>query len=130
MLDTNVLLDWLLDRDTARTAQIDVFITHTQELHIPDAIVVELAFALEKFYGLPRSLVVSNLNKVIDESTFNCNRTLFRRAISDYASHPAWSFLDACLLNYAEIQNVLPVFTFDKKLITQSAGRAQQPKLI
>ncbi len=129
MLDTNILLDWLLNRDEARTAQIDNLITHAQELHIPDVVVVELAFALEKFYELPRPLVVDNLSKVIDEAAFNCNRTLFRRAISEYASRPAWSFLDSCLLNYAELQNALPVYTFDKKLISQSGGRAERPDL-
>ena len=128
MLDTNILLDWLLDRDRARTAQIESLMAQAQELHIPDAIVVELAFALEKFYELPRLVVVDNLSKVIDEAVFNCNRTLFRRAIAEYATHPAWSFLDACLLNYAELQNALPVYTFDKKLIIQGNGRARQPK--
>jgi predicted nucleic-acid-binding protein len=129
MLDTSILLDWLLNRDEARTAQIDSLIAHAKELHIPDAIVVELAFALEKFYELPRRLVVDNLSKVIDEAVFNCNRTLFRRAISEYTAHPAWSFLDSCLLNYAELHNALPVYTFDKKLISQGTGRAQQPDL-
>jgi predicted nucleic-acid-binding protein len=128
VLDTNILLDWLLNRDEARTAQIDSLFAQAQELHIPDTIVIELAFALEKFYELPRQLVVDNLNKVIDEAVFNCNRTLFRQAISEYAAHPVWSFLDSCLLNYAELQNALPVYTFDKKLVNQSAGRAQKPE--
>jgi predicted nucleic-acid-binding protein len=127
MVDTNILLDWLLDRDHARTTQIDKLLTNSSELHIPDVVIVELAFALEKFYALPRPLVVDNLNKVIDEAVFSCNRSLFRRAISEYASHPAWSFLDACILGYAELQNVLPVWTFDKKLVNQSSDRAQIP---
>ena len=127
MLDTNILLDWLLDRDTARTTCIDNLLATTQELHIPDPIIVELAFALEKFYELPRPLVSDNLNKVIDEPVFNCNRMLFRRAIAEYTKHSTWSFLDCCLLNYAELQNALPVWTFDKKLISQGLGRAQAP---
>lgn len=125
MLDTNILLDWLFDRDASRTAKIDGLFQHSQELHIPDAIIVELAFALEKFYELPRSLVVDNLNKVIDESVLNCNRVMLRRAIADYAQLPALSFLDCCLVNYAELQGALPVWTFDKKLANQSSGRAQ-----
>ena len=125
MLDTNILLDWLLDRDTNRTTKIDALFERSPELHIPDAIIVELAFALEKFYELPRLLVADNLNKVIDEPVFNCNRTLFRRAITDYSRRPALSCLDCCLVNYAELQNTLPVWTFDKKLVNQSSGRAQ-----
>ena len=125
MLDTNILLDWLLDRDASRTVKIDALFERSRELHIPDAVIVELAFALEKFYELPRSLVADNLNKVIDEAAFNCNRVLFRRAVTEYAQRPALSFLDCCLINYAELQNTLPVWTFDKKLINQSSGRAQ-----
>ena len=125
MLDTNLLLDWLLERDADRTAKIDALFERSRELHIPDAIIVELAFALEKFYELPRSLVADNLNKIIDESIFNCNRTMFRRAVTEYIQRPALSFLDCCLINYAEIQNTLPVWTFDKKLVNQSSGRAQ-----
>lgn len=125
MLDTNILLDWLLDRDPGRTAKIDALFERSRELHIPDAIMVELAFALEKFYELPRSLVADNLSKVIDETVLNCNRTLFRRAIAEYSRHPALSFLDCCLINYAQLQNALPVWTFDKKLVSQGSGRAQ-----
>ncbi|TAK88990.1 PIN domain-containing protein [Patescibacteria group bacterium] len=125
MLDTNVLLDWLLDRDVDRTAKIDALLVRSPELQIPDAIIVELAFALEKFYELPRETVADNLNKVVDEPVFNCNRIMFRRAITEYLDHPALSFLDCCLMNYAELQGALPVWTFDKKLVNQSSGRAK-----
>lgn len=125
MLDTNLLLDWLIERDTGRTAKIDNLFERSRELHIPDAIIIELAFALEKFYKLPRPLVADNLNKIIDEPVFNCNRNMFRRAVAEYTQLPALSFLDCCLVNYAEVQNALPVWTFDKKLVNQSSGRAQ-----
>lgn len=125
MLDTNVLLDWLLDRDEARTKRIDKLLSDVRELQIPDVIIVELAFALEKFYELPRDIVVENIAKVIDEPVFNCNRNLFRSALSDYARHPALSFVDCCLMHYADLQNALPVWTFDKKLVSQSNGKAK-----
>lgn len=130
MLDTNILLDWLLDRDTHRTAEIDNLFASSKELHIPDPIIVELVFALEKFYELPRTLVADNLNKVLVEPVFNSNRVIFRRAITEYVEHPAWSFLDCCLLNYAEQLDALPVWTFDKKLVSQGTGRAQKPKRV
>ena len=125
MLDTNVLLDWLLDRDQERTGLVDKLLSRSKELQIPDVVIVELAFALEKFYELPRELVSDNINKVIDESVFNCNRTLFRKAITEYIEHPALSFLDCCLLNYAELQHATPLWTFDKKLVTQTKNRAK-----
>lgn len=125
MLDTNVLLDWLLERDKTRTKRIDKLFSSVKELQIPDVIIVELTFALEKFYELPRDIVAENINKVIDESVFNCNRVLFRRALVDYTSRPALSFVDCCLLHYAELQRATPIWAFDKKLINQSGGRAK-----
>jgi len=125
MLDTNVLLDWLLDRDAARTKCIDKLLSTTRELQIPDVIIIELTFALEKFYELPRDIVIENITKVIDEPVFNCNGTLFRRALTDYAERPALSFVDCCLMHYADLQNALPVWTFDRKLANQSNGKAK-----
>jgi predicted nucleic-acid-binding protein len=125
MLDTNVLLDWLLDRNEARTKRIDKLLSSTKELQIPDIIIVELTFALEKFYEFPRDMVVENINKVIDEPVFNCNRILFQRALLDYVNYPALSFVDCCLIHYADLQRITPVWTFDKKLINQSDGKAK-----
>ena len=125
MIDTNILLDWLLDRDADRTACIDRFFAKTKELHIPDLALAELVFTLEKYYALPRDIVAQNLTKVLDEPIFNCNRSLFRRALVEYNEYPALSFIDCCLLHYADMQNALPLWTFDKKLINQSSGKAR-----
>jgi predicted nucleic-acid-binding protein len=125
MVDTNVLLDWLLNRDEVRTKRVDKLLSSSKELQIPDIIIVELTFALEKFYELPRDIVAENVNKVIDEPVLNCNRILFRRALVDYAARPALSFVDCCLVHYAELNHATPVWTFDKKLVSQSGGRAK-----
>lgn len=125
MLDTNVLLDWLLDRDKVRTKRIDKLFSSIRELQVPDIIIVELTFALEKFYELPRDVVTENVSKVIDEPIFNCNRVLFRRALIEYNKFPALSFVDCCIIHYAELQHATPVWTFDRKLVNQSGGRAK-----
>ena len=123
MIDTNILLDWLLDRIPAHTKLVDNLLTHSKELHIPDVAIVELAFALEKHYELPRDIVCSNIIKVLDEPVFNCNRALFQQATVKYGQHPALSFVDCCLLYYADLQDVT-VWTFYKKFANQSAGKA------
>jgi predicted nucleic-acid-binding protein len=125
VIDTNILLDWLLDRDRARTVIIDRFFAKAKDIHIPDLAFAELVFALEKYYELPRDIVSQNLNKVLDEQLFNCNRSLFRRVLTDYVERPALSFIDCCLVHYADAQHVLPLWTFDKKLISQSSGKAR-----
>lgn len=125
MLDTNILLDWLLDRDEIRTKRIDNLFSSVKELQIPDIIIIELAIALEKFYELSRDVVTENISKVVDEPIFNCNRALFRRSLIDYCESPALSFVDCCLIHYTELQHATPVWTFDKKLVNQSGGRAK-----
>jgi predicted nucleic-acid-binding protein len=128
VIDTNILLDWLLDRDPVRTGRIDNLFAKTKELHIPDVIIVELAFALEKVYEFPREIVFENVSKVLDEPLFNCNRNLFHAVITAYIEHPALSFVDCCLLRYASLQHGATVWTFDKKLVAQSEDTAQMPR--
>lgn len=125
MIDTNILLDWLLDRDQAHTLLIDSFFTRAKDVHIPDLALAELVFALEKYYELPRDIVSQNLTKVLEEPLFHCNRALFRRALVEYVEYPSLSFIDCCLIHYADLQNVLPLWTFDKKLISRSSGKAR-----
>jgi len=125
VIDTNILLDWLLDRDPRRTAMVEKLFAAATELHIPDVIIVELTFALEKFYDLPRDIVAGNVTKVLDEPLFNCNRNMFQRALGDYVQYPSLSFVDCCLMHYAELQNALPVWTFDKKLAARSSAKAR-----
>ena len=123
MIDTNVLLDWLLDRDARRTAIVERLFGDARELRIPDVVITELTFVLEKLYQLPRDIVVSNITKVLDEPLFNCNRTMLQRALVEYGQHPSLSFVDCCLMHYASLQRV-SVWTFDKKLVNQSSGKA------
>ena len=123
MLDTNILLDWLFDRDKKRTSKINDLFEETTEVYVPDVVMVELAFALEKIYELPRKVVADNIQIILAHSAIDCNQTLFKTALTNYLDHPSLSFLDCCLLEYGK----LPVYTFDKKLINQSRGRAVSP---
>lgn len=127
MIDTNILLDWLLDREPARTKRIDALFAKLSEVHIPDVVLIEFVFVLEKVYGFPRDIINQNVQKVLDMPNFNCSQVLFHGALADYIEHPAWSFVDCCLLQYARLQHVQTVWTFDKKLVSQSDNRARLP---
>lgn len=128
MIDTNILLDWLLDRDALRTRQIDALLAESKELYVPDVVVVELAFALERHYELPRDVVADSLKSVLTEPALGCDHALFQRVIGEYETHPAWSFLDCYLVCYSELRHISPVWTYDKKLVRQSGGRAKEPR--
>lgn len=126
MIDTNALLDLLLERDADRAHRVEILIArHKKDIHISDLAVQEIVYVLEKYYGFPRPLVVSNLEKLFVEQKFALSRSLFTRAVVDYLAHPSLSFVDACLLTQAELDDDLPLWTFDKKLVNQSGDRAQ-----
>ncbi len=124
MIDTNTLLDWLLDRNAGRTKQIERLIEQSDELHVTDVAIVEMVYVLERLYRFPRTVVTGNIRKVLNEPVFSCNRTMFSGAVNDYVEHPALSFVDCCLLHYAQLQNA-PLWTSDKKLINQGSGVAK-----
>lgn len=127
MIDTNILLDWLLDRNSERTEQVDRLVRRSSELQVADAAIIEMVYALESLYRFPRTTITSNVRKVLNEPVFNCNRMMFGAAVNYYNEHPALSFVDCCLLHYAQLQNALPLWTFDKKLVNQSTGVAKIP---
>lgn len=123
--DTNVLLDWLLDRDSDRTAQIQRFLKRSKRVAVPDAVIIEVIFVLEDAYRFSRSELARNLATILNEPQFQCNRSLFLEALTEYVDHPSFSFVDCYLLQVVEIADVLPLWTFDKKLVNQSGGRAK-----
>lgn len=127
MLDTNIILDWLLNRDPKRTAAVQALFERSNQLHVPDIVIFETVFVLEGTYGFDRDVIVANIHTLLDQQNINCNRQLFSRATTDYLNHPTWSFVDACLLTYSRLQNADSVWTFDKKLVSQSDGRAKLP---
>lgn len=127
MLDTNILLDWLFDRNKKRTSKIKDLLEEAVNVHVPDMVMIELAFALEKIYELPRTVVVDNLKTILSNPAIDCDQALFNPALACYLNHPSLSLLDCCLLEYGKLYNRLPVYTFDKKLINQSEGRAVTP---
>lgn len=120
MLDTNVILDWLLQRDPERTRRVDNMIANSSELHVSDVTIIELAYALEKFYKLPRDIVAANVDVVISHDKLNTSNVIFRKVIAHYTDHPSLSFVDCYLINYSRVKHITPVWTFDKKLANQS----------
>lgn len=124
-LDANALLDWLLYRDAERVESVQQLIDMTGSISVADITIVEVAYVLEKVYQLPRSLVVENITRVIEDGTFFCSRTLFRLVLPLYARCPRLSFADCYAAFAAELADAGPLYTFDKKLVNQSGGLAK-----
>ncbi len=123
-LDTNALLRFLLADLPAHTKLIDKMLASDTKYQIADIAVVEVAFVLEEVYRMSRDHIAENLNAIMAQGNFNCNRKLFSKALPLYLAHPKLSIVDCCLAIYAELQEALPLRTFDKKLATQLSQAA------
>jgi len=94
MIDINILLDWLLDRDHKIIIKIDHLYAKSKTIHITDIILVKLAFALGKYYELPQTLIVNNTTKVLEQTYFKCNRVMLYPTLTLYLEHKSFSFVD------------------------------------
>ncbi|HTE57577.1 MAG TPA: PIN domain-containing protein [Verrucomicrobiae bacterium] len=123
-LDTNVLLDWLLDRDSARSAATQRLLDSTLTLHVSDMVFAEIVYVLQSA-KFPRVAITKNLSRIVAERAINCNRPLIKRALKLYETESRLSWVDCCSLFYAELNNASPLYTYDNDLIKKSGGRAQ-----
>lgn len=124
MIDTNAILDWLLDRHPERTKAVIKLLRSGSSFTLPDIAIAELVFALQKFYQFTRPEIATALTAIVKEPALICHRALIARATKRYVARPSLSFVDCCLLEMADTEDK-PLWTFDKKLVNQSGGRAK-----
>ncbi len=123
-LDTNAVLSLILsDRPKEQVAVTSILSNH--KLHIADMVFTEIEFALSKQYKFSRVEIAANFRMLTSHENIQCNKTLFNRVLPLYELRPALSFVDCCLVHYADINDALPLYTFDKKLVNQSNGLAK-----
>ena len=124
-LDTNSLLRWALQDIPEQAEKVDVLLRKYDNLHVADVAIIEMVSVLETLYKLPRKLVAEHIELVMSQSSINCNRALFAHALVPYRQYPSLSIVDCCLASYAELDQVEPLYTFDKSL----AAKLPQVKL-
>lgn len=119
VLDTNVFLRFLLNDVADQANQVtDLFKAakaHELKISIPQIIVFEIAFALEKYYKFPKNKIVDKLGVLLttpylqiqDVRVFQEALILFNRKNID--------FVDCFLISLAQDKDT-ELFTFDKNL--------------
>lgn len=118
-LDTNITLRLLL-RDVPE--QLDKVLTlidtsKRNSLTLEDAVLFECAWIMSgKMYKFERDHIGKLLLGLTGIPQIICNKAMLEKAIPLYVSHKEISFIDACLTAYAELNNSLPLLTFDRKL--------------
>lgn len=121
-LDTNVILRFLLQDNAEQTAKINALLLkqNSSQLAVADLALVESVFVMQRYYDISRKDIAELLHRFMGLQAINCNRVLFDSALDIYVKHPALSFEDCCLATYAQLNNALPLYTFDKKLSRQT----------
>jgi len=118
-LDTNITLRLLL-RDVPE--QLDKVLnlidsSKANSLMLEDAVLFECVWIMSgKMYRFDRQLVGKLLLGLTSIPQIICNKAMLEKAIPLYVSHKKISFVDACLTAYAELNNAVPLLTFDRKL--------------
>jgi predicted nucleic-acid-binding protein len=116
-LDTNVLLRWLLGDVPEHTKLVEKLLAKNNTYHVADMAIQEVVYVLERLLKMDRNQVVANIRAIMAQANINCNRGLFELALDIYEKHNSLSFVDCCLASYAQIDDVAPIYTFDKAFI-------------
>lgn len=120
-LDTNILLRFVLcDIEKQRKAAVKLLAAEDTKYNVADIAISEMVYVLDGITGGNRKEISDAVKLVLAQPNILCNRTLFTEALPFYETHPALSFNDCCLAAYAAIDQSEPLWTFDRKLATQS----------
>ena len=120
ILDTNVWLSFFLeDRGEQHEKAKQLLYKAKQgqlEVLVPQIVVFELHFALEKYYGFEKSEVIAKIESILGTKYLRIeSEDSMRMAISLYSRHSI-SFVDCFLIAKADDSDA-KIFSFDKKLI-------------
>jgi len=117
--DTNIFLRFLLKDNPRQYVQARAVFARVKEkkieLIIPQIVIFEIAFALDKYYGFPKQKIIEGLQTIIAGSDTNIeDHQVFKKALDIYNQRNI-SFVD-CFLDAYSKEHDAEIFTFDKNL--------------
>ena len=120
-LDTNVAIRILLnDIPDQHQKSLKLIQENNKEYLVSDIAIMEIVFVLEKHYGFTRDQVADTITGLISIWNLAINRVIISDSINFYLGHKSLSFEDCYMAEAARFHNAEPLFTFDRKLATQS----------
>ncbi len=123
-LDTNAILAVLLTDRPIQKAAVTKLLA-TQNCQIADMVFAEAAFVMLSEYSFSREDIATSFRIIANINSVNCNKMLLAKALPLFEARPSLSFVDCCLVTYADINGATPLYTSDKKLVNQSNGLAK-----
>ncbi|PJE65451.1 hypothetical protein COU91_01600 [Candidatus Saccharibacteria bacterium CG10_big_fil_rev_8_21_14_0_10_47_8] len=122
-LDANIILRLLVrDVPDQYKASKKLLENAKGQFAVADTALIEVAFVLHRAYGLTKVQVREALEGFMMLSQINCNRIMFEKALEVYILAAGLSLEDCALTAYAQINNALPLYTFDKQLAKHSTN--------
>ncbi len=122
VLDADCLLRWLVRDNPAMTERVDALFRSGQRLRVPDVAVIEMVFVLEHHYKFSRSEVALSVRLLVAQAALDMNRAWWSAIMDEYVRHPKLSCADIFLAIEAQERGDGPLYTFDKKLVSQLNG--------
>ncbi len=119
VVDANIFLRFLLKDIPKQYLEAEKLFRRAKAgeitLIVPQIVVFEIAFALDKFYGFPKKEVIDKLKSLVDMEYFLIqDKQVFQGALKIFAVNNI-SLVD-CFLIYFTDSKQAKLMTFDKKL--------------
>lgn len=126
-LDANVILRLLLNDVPAQHAAALALLSAGDSFAVSDTAMIETIFVLGRAYELSRAQQHEAVVGVLGQPNISGSLELFEAAFELYLAHPKLSFEDCYLVSVAERTGRGPLWTFDKKLVSQTDARLVEP---
>ena len=126
-LDTNCLLRLVLMDVPEQTARVEGLLADGRVFCVADETVLETIFVLERHAGLARPVVHDAIEALMAEAAIDIDRPLWREVLTVYVARPKLSVTDICVALKAARRGRAPLYTFDKKMLSQLPGCATPP---
>lgn len=119
VVDANIFLRFLLKDIPRQYSEAEKLFRRAKAgeitLIVPQIVIFEIAFALQKFYGFPKEEVVDKLKSLVDMEYFLIqDRQIFQEALKIFAVNNI-SLVDSFLIYLASSKQA-KLITFDEKL--------------
>lgn len=119
VVDANAFLRLFLNDIPEEADKVEYLFTKAKEdkvtLIVPQIIIFEIAFVLEKYYHFSRLEIIEKLKSVLATPYLKIqNRNIFKKA-TELFNTQSISLADCFLIFYAE-QKYADIFTFDRRI--------------
>lgn len=119
ILDTNMVLRFVLNDVPEQVKEVETILaaakTNKVEIHIPQIVVFEIQFCLEKYYEFSKLQISFTLRSLFSAEYIKIpDKPVFLETLHIYKTETC-SFVDCFLLAFAK-ENNFKLHTFDKKL--------------